>query len=137
MDISGLHNFSEIYGEAFKTSCHGLVSSELDRMARQTEGPSVRNFFRSAPPPNIQAEKPAGPETNNQDSAIRRVEITVERETVSLHFPAGTVGIDGEQRCPCCGHVLSRSQPVCAALEPQAVKAIDALTPVKPADEMK
>lgn len=115
MDISGLHNFSEIYGGVFKTSNDALDSSGRDPIARQNRGAHVRNFFRNAPAPDARVKETDGPDPNKQDSTIRRVEITVERETVSLHFPAGTVAADGEQRCPCCGQVLSAPQPACTA----------------------
>jgi len=42
----------------------------------------------------------------------RQIEITVERETVSVLYPTGQ---PNDQRCPCCGQEISKPQQLCPA----------------------
>ena len=71
----------------------------------------MRRFFR-----NVSVREQPVKETDDAASAVRRVEITLERETVTVLRPGATVVSDGEVCCACCGQPLPASQTVCPLL---------------------
>jgi hypothetical protein len=64
----------------------------------------------------------------------------VERETVSVLYPAGS---PGDQRCPCCGQEISKPQQLCPAHDiavlPAEIAGDESKTMVQPnpGDEVK
>ena len=76
----------------------------------------LRRLFR-----NVPAADAPGKEIDAQKAIRRRVEITVERQTVSVHHPSGVVQVNGETRCLCCGQVIPAPLSVCSAHEIDAL----------------
>jgi hypothetical protein len=76
----------------------------------------LRRLFR-----NVPAAEAHGKEIDAQQAIRRRVEITVERQTVSVLHSSGVVQVDGETRCLCCGQVVPAPLSVCSAHEMDAL----------------
>jgi hypothetical protein len=76
----------------------------------------LRRLFR-----NVPAAEVLGKEIDAPTAIHRRVEITVERQTISVLQPAGVVQTNGETRCRCCGQVIAPPLSVCCAHEAEAL----------------
>ena len=79
-------------------------------------GDCLRRLFR-----NVPAAEAPGKEIDAQKAISRRVEITVERQTVSVLHSSGVVKVDGELRCLCCGQLVPAPLSVCSAHEIDAL----------------
>jgi hypothetical protein len=78
----------------------------------------VRRLFR-----NVSATEVLGKEIDAQKATHRRVEIEVERETVSVFHVPETFQDGVATRCSCCGQVIAASQSGCPAHEMEALSA--------------
>ena len=76
----------------------------------------MRRLFRNVPVAEVPAK-----EIDAREAIHRRVEITVERQIVSVLHSPGVVQADGEARCLCCGQVIAAPLKVCSAHEIDAL----------------
>ena len=88
-----------------------MRSSAQSKFAGRKSQILLRRLFRQRSTAAAQGEG---------ETAPRQIEITVERETVSVLYPAGP---PGDQRCPCCGQEISVPQQSCPAHEIAALPA--------------
>jgi len=65
----------------------------------------LRRFFR-----NVSTANTPGKPNDGQKTAARRVEITVEREIITVLHPSG---VGSEHSCPLCGQATPALQPDC------------------------
>jgi len=69
----------------------------------------LKSFFRNVPAPDT----PVKP-IDGERSGGRQIEITLERETVSVFYPGSMAPPGNDLRCPCCGQAVTR-EVGCAA----------------------
>ena len=96
--------------------CVLVASCKRQGPGRELSRNCLRRLFR-----NVSAAEASGKEIDAQKAIRRRVEITVERQTVSVLHPSGVVQVDGEARCLCCGQVIPAPLSVCSAHEIDAL----------------
>jgi hypothetical protein len=115
-----------------RAACALLYTLSSSRQYR--EEPALKSFFR-----NVSARDEPVKEIDHAASAVRRVEITVERETVTVIRPGATVLSDSELRCACCGQPIPAPQTICAAHPPDdsAPTLLHAANLTKENDEVK